>query len=73
MRSTHVGTDRACVEKSLSAHPNWKWVISKQGLEHVEHLIQEVGKRDQDAHDQYQYNDFNGYGFQEVMENEVKI
>ena len=67
------GNGSCMCDKAVSERPEWKWVISKSGLEHVKHLMKEIWKRDQDSHGQYHYNDFNGYGFQEIMENEVNF
>jgi hypothetical protein len=67
---TH-GTKSCICNKAASKHPDWKWVISKQGDRLTQRLLKEAWKRDQDCHDEYFYNDFSGYGQQELMENEV--
>ena len=67
------GTDACMCEKPAANHPDWKWMISKQGLDHVQYLAKEQWKRDQDAQGEYIYNDFSGYGFQELIENEVSL
>lgn len=60
-------------KKSPQEFPDWKWFITRKGLKMVEHLKDEAMKRDQDACGQYHYNDYSGYGFQEVVENHVSF
>lgn len=66
------GTKDCKCSKSPKDSPHWKWLITRKGLKMVAALMNEAMKRDQDAMDQYQYNDFSGYGFQEVVENHVR-
>ena len=65
------GTDQCKCRKSLAKFPDWKWVITRKGFQMFLKLQKEAEHRDQDAMDQYHYNDFSGYGFQEVMDNHV--
>ena len=53
----------------IADHPNWKWIVTKEGRKMALNLHKEAWKRDQDSQGQYHYNDFSGYGFQEVVEN----
>ena len=53
----------------VEEHPNWKWIVTKEARKLALNLGKEAWKRDQDAQGQYHYNDFSGYGFQEVVEN----
>lgn len=65
--------DGKCMcRKPAKDFPEWKWVISKRGLEIMMlDLMKEFWKRDQDAHGDYNCNDWTGYGVQEVMENQA--
>lgn len=61
-----------CMCKKLPEDfPGWKWLITRKGYAIVVHLAVEAEKRDQDLMGQYHYNDFSGYGFQEMVENHV--
>jgi hypothetical protein len=57
--------------KDPADYPAWNWTMSKRGLSIVAELTKEYWKRDQDAHGEYIYNDWTGYGFQELLENEA--
>ena len=50
-------------------HPEYDWVMTKRGFEQALHWMHEQGKRCSDNFDLYIFNDYNGYGTQEVMEN----
>ena len=56
-------------DKPATENPTWKWIVSRQARKMHINLGKEAWKRDQDAQGEYQYNDFTGYGFQEVVEN----
>jgi hypothetical protein len=47
--------------------------LSEEGAELLEMLDKEVEKRDQDRFDMHIYNDWNGWGISEVLENYVRI
>jgi hypothetical protein len=47
--------------------------LSEEGGELLENLDKEVEKRDQDRFDMHIYNDWNGWGISEVLENYVRI
>ena len=47
--------------------------LSEEGSELLENLDKEVEKRDQDGFDMHIYNDWNGWGISEVLENYVRI
>ena len=47
--------------------------LSEEGGELLENLDKEVEKRDQDGFDMHIYNDWNGWGISEVLENYVRI
>lgn len=48
-------------------------IVSKAGIELAEQWAEEASKRCPDEHDIYVYNDFEGYGLCEVMENQVGL
>lgn len=65
---------KGCVcDKPAAENPTWKWIISRQARRMHIDLGKEAWKRNQDAHGQYHYNDFTGYGFQEAVENMVSM
>lgn len=66
------GTDSCMCKKPYKEHPDWKWIISKKGFDTVKHMQKEAMHRDQEYMDQYQYNDFTGYGFQEMVNNQLQ-
>ena len=66
------GTDSCMCKKPYKEHPEWKWIISEKGYNTVKHMRTEAMHRDQDFMDQYQYNDFTGYGFQEMVNNQLQ-
>src|SRR5271155_708292 len=71
-RARTVCGRRDCMcKKPAAEHPEHKWIISENGYKVTAKLQHEALTRDQDAMDSYQYNDFSGYGFQEVVENHV--
>ena len=47
--------------------------LSEEGGALLENLDKEVEKRDQDRFDMHIYNDWNGWGISEVLENYVRI
>ena len=47
--------------------------LSEEGGALLENLDKEVEKRDQDGFDMHIYNDWNGWGISEVLENYVRI
>lgn len=47
--------------------------LSEEGAELLENLDKEAEKRDQDRFDMHIYNDWNGWGISEVLENYVCI
>ena len=51
--------------------PHWTWIISTSAYRQSRDLDEEFLKRDQDRLGMYIYNDFTGYGIQEVVENLV--
>jgi hypothetical protein len=67
------GSGNCMCRKSPQEFPNWKWLITRKGYEKLIDLTIEAEKRDQDHMGQYHYNDFSGYGFQEVVENHVSF
>jgi hypothetical protein len=58
-------------KKSLADFPGWTWVISKKAYSMYTKWDMECQKRDQDRFGMHIYNDFSGYGVQEVFENIV--
>ncbi|KAI9793394.1 MAG: hypothetical protein M1816_000286 [Peltula sp. TS41687] len=55
--------------KPLAEIPTHPWRFTEFGWENLNKLHVEMMKRDQDMHGLYIYNDFTGYGYQEVFEN----
>ena len=60
---------RCMCRRPADLHPSYDWVMTKRGFELALHWMHEREKRCQDNFDLYVFNDFNGYGTQEVMEN----
>lgn len=56
-------------EKPLANFPNYKWVISKPAQDLWDELRAQDLRRNPDNMNMYIYNDFHGYGQQEVVEN----
>jgi hypothetical protein len=59
-------------EKPLSDHPGHTWVISELGMWFREKYFVEAQMRDQDKFGMHIYNDYTGYGMQEVIQNIVR-
>lgn len=57
--------------KPLEKNPTWPWRLTRVGFNLLKKLNQELMNRDPEMHDMYFYNDFAGYGVQEVFENWV--
>ncbi|KAF2496641.1 hypothetical protein BU16DRAFT_525798 [Lophium mytilinum] len=51
--------------------PEWPWVVTKMGNYLVNEYTDQARRRDQDEFGMYVYNDYNGYGLQEVVENQL--
>lgn len=47
--------------------------ITKDGRDVFKHMLREQDNRDQDLHGVYLYNDWNGWGATEVLENAVSF
>jgi hypothetical protein len=60
------------LKKPAKDFPEWPWIISKRALELYEKFSMEMQKRDQDRFGMHIYNDFTGYGIQEVIETIVR-
>jgi hypothetical protein len=58
-------------KKSPTDFPGWTWIISKKAHSMYTKWDIECQKRDQDRFGMHFYNDFSGYGVQEVFENIV--
>ncbi|KAF2277346.1 uncharacterized protein EI97DRAFT_432224 [Westerdykella ornata] len=57
--------------KPASQFPTWPFIASKAALDLVHKYTLQAAKRDQDNFGMHIYNDFTGYGFQEVLENQL--
>jgi hypothetical protein len=57
--------------KPAKDHPEWKWILARSSIGLVNQYMLETQKRDQDFFGCYFYNDFTGYGMQEVVENMI--
>lgn len=51
--------------------PSHLWIISRQAEKLLTKYMIEAAKRDQDSFGMYIYNDWSGYGLQEVIENQL--
>lgn len=67
--------DGTCMcEKSPEDFPEWKWAISKQAVRIIrQDLMNGSWERGQYRHGVYICNDWDGYGFHELMENQVGL
>ena len=64
------GSGPLCMcRRPADSHPQYDWVMTKRGFEHALHWMREREKRTQENYEVYVFNDFNGYGIQEVLEN----
>jgi hypothetical protein len=71
--SNAYGSGNCMCRKSPQDFPDWKWLITRKGYQMIIDLQIAAEKRDQDHMGEYHYNDFSGYGFQEVVENHVSF
>lgn len=55
------------------AEPAYQWIISKKGIELAQEWTLQQQKRCQDNYDMHIFNDWNGYGISEVIENIVCV
>jgi hypothetical protein len=60
-------------EKPSSEFPGYPWVVSELAEWLHENYFIEVQMRDQDKFGMHIYNDYTSYGFQEVIENVVRL
>lgn len=60
---------RCMCRRPADSHPQYDWVMTKRGFELALHWMAEREKRTQDNFELHVFNDFNGYGTQEVLEN----
>lgn len=58
-------------EKLASDFPDWPWAVSELGNWYEDKYYLEAQMRDQDKWGLHIYNDYSGYGMQEVIENLV--
>lgn len=67
----HVG---GCIRSApLIADPAYQWIISKKGIELAQEWTLQQQKRCQDNYNMHIFNDWNGYGISEVIENIVCV
>lgn len=67
----HAG---GCIDRAPRiADPAHQWIISKKGIELAQEWTQQQEKRCQDNYNMYIFNDWNGYGISEVIENIVCV
>ena len=66
------GKDCMCT-KPAADYPEHKWVVTKHGFELMQEWNVQQAKRNQDCFDMHIFNDFNGYGTCEVIENMVRL
>lgn len=60
---------RCMCRRPADSQPDYDWVLTKRGFEQALHWMGEREKRCQENFDLYIFNDYNGYGTQEVVEN----
>jgi hypothetical protein len=65
------GGETCMCTKPLAEHPEWTWIVTRGGYEMMGALMTAAAYRDQDNFGQYHFNDFTGYGVQEVVENHL--
>lgn len=70
-RKESCGRKNCVCMKPAHERPGHKWIMTAEGCRMFYNLRLEAMKRDQDVFGEYFYNDFTGYGFQEVVENHV--
>ncbi|KAF1811723.1 hypothetical protein P152DRAFT_474446 [Eremomyces bilateralis CBS 781.70] len=58
-------------EKPAEEHPEWKWIITRQGNYLANTYGDDTTRRNPDMMGMYTYNDHAGYGMQEVIENQL--
>lgn len=71
-RKSICGAKNCVCKRPPSENPDHKWILSKEGYLLFARLQYQTAIRNQDEVGQHFYNDFNGYGIQEVIENQVK-
>ncbi|KIX09103.1 uncharacterized protein Z518_00181 [Rhinocladiella mackenziei CBS 650.93] len=63
---------KSCIcENSAADHPQWKWLLTKDGYQMAGDLERELHVRNQYAASEYYPEDWSGYAFQEVVENQL--
>ncbi|EXJ93136.1 hypothetical protein A1O3_01693 [Capronia epimyces CBS 606.96] len=65
------GTKQCICKKPSNAHPQHRWLLSREGYKTLAHMRYEEAIRNEDNYAEYHFSDFNGYGFQEMMENQL--
>lgn len=63
--------DERVAGKPLSDFPEWKWSFTRRGKYFAHMYTDEIDKSDPDCFGMYAYNDYAGYGAQEVIENQL--
>ncbi|EXJ72456.1 uncharacterized protein A1O5_04960 [Cladophialophora psammophila CBS 110553] len=70
-RKSICGKKKCICKLPASEHPEHNWILTTEGYRLVARLQWEIEIRDQDKFGEHFFSDFNGYGFQEVMENQL--
>lgn len=65
--------DKDMWKKPASDHPDWKWVMMWQTWQIMCDWHRRTDYCNPDNFDMYIYNDFYGYGLQELLENLVRL
>lgn len=63
--------DERVAGKPLSDFPEWKWAFTRRGKYFAHMYTDEIDKSNPDCFGMYIYNDYAGYGGQEVIENQL--
>ncbi|KAJ9603383.1 hypothetical protein H2200_012161 [Cladophialophora chaetospira] len=70
-RKSICGQKNCICKLPASENPSHNWLLTQEGYLMVARLQYEVDIRDQEAIQEHYFSDFSGYGFQEVMENQL--
>ncbi|OAP61316.1 hypothetical protein AYL99_03517 [Fonsecaea erecta] len=70
-RKSHCGRKGCICKRPASELPEHRWILTTMGYQEVARLQWQVRVRDQDEVEEYFGSDYNAYGFQEVMENQL--
>ena len=73
VKESKCGEDGCLCLKPLHDHPDWTWITTRKAYEMHFDLKGGASFRIPDRFDMYLFNDFEGYGLQELIENMVSL